>query len=100
MVMGPHLFTPIERLIMTTVGMQASWYSQFAVTTLVLAGPGFRFFRRGLPALFRGAPDMNSLVAVSTAAAYGYSLVATFAPRCCRPARSMSITRPPPSSRR
>jgi Au+-exporting ATPase len=34
----------------------------------------------GLPALLRMAPDMNSLVAVGTAAAYGYSVVATFAP--------------------
>src|SRR5690606_26246094 len=31
-------------------------------------------------ALFRLAPDMNSLVAVGTLAAYAYSLVATFMP--------------------
>jgi hypothetical protein len=30
---------------------------------------------------------MNSLVAVGTAAAFGYSVVATFLPRCCRRAR-------------
>ena len=34
----------------------------------------------GLPALARGAPDMNSLVAVGSLAAFGYSMVATFAP--------------------
>jgi Au+-exporting ATPase len=59
--------------------MQASWYIQFALTTLVLAGPGLRFYRKGVPALMRLAPDMNSLVAVGTIAAYAYSLVATFA---------------------
>ncbi|MEG3387263.1 hypothetical protein V5H41_26235, partial [Salmonella enterica] len=32
---------------------------------------------KGFPALARLAPDMNSLVAVGTAAAFGYSLVAT-----------------------
>ena len=53
---------------------------QFALTTLVLLVPGRRFYLTGLPALFRLAPDMNSLVAVGTAAAYGYSVVATFRP--------------------
>jgi len=41
--------------------------------------PGLRFFRKGVPALLRGAPDMNSLVALGTSAAWGYSVVATFA---------------------
>ncbi|MFN7104292.1 MAG: copper-translocating P-type ATPase, partial [Pseudorhizobium sp.] len=36
--------------------------------------------KSGLPALFHGAPEMNSLVAVGVLAAYGYSVVATFAP--------------------
>jgi len=35
---------------------------------------------RQIPALLRGAPDMNSLVAVGTGAAYLYSVVATFLP--------------------
>ncbi len=60
--------------------MGTSWMIQFVLTTLVLAFPGLRFYRKGIPALLRGAPDMNSLVAVGTLAAYGYSLVATFAP--------------------
>ncbi|KAG1532686.1 hypothetical protein G6F50_016125 [Rhizopus delemar] len=66
---------------MATLGMQASWYLQFALTLLVLAIPGRRFYQKGFPALLRLAPDMNSLVAVGTAAAFGYSVVATFAPR-------------------
>ncbi|MDP0926319.1 heavy metal translocating P-type ATPase [Paracoccus onubensis] len=78
--MGAHLVPGIHRLIAATIGMQASWYIQFALTTLILFGPGLRFYRKGLPALARLAPDMNSLVAVGTLAAYGYSLAATFAP--------------------
>jgi Cation transport ATPase len=46
----------------------------------VLAGPGRRFYVHGLPALLRGGPDMNSLVAVGTLAAWGYSLLALLAP--------------------
>jgi len=66
--------------VMNSIGMQNSWYLQFVLTTAVLLGPGLRFFAKGVPALVRLAPDMNSLVAVGTSAAYGYSLVATFAP--------------------
>ncbi len=78
--MGAHLFTWVHMAVITSIGMQNSWYLQFALTTVVLIGPGQRFYRKGFPALARLAPDMNSLVAVGTGAAYGYSLVATFAP--------------------
>lgn len=78
--MGSHLIPGAHDLIASTVGMQASWYFQFVLTTLVLFIPGIRFFEKGLPALWRLGPDMNSLVAVGSLAAYGYSLVATFAP--------------------
>ncbi|KKB80655.1 ATPase [Devosia limi DSM 17137] len=80
MEMGSHLIPGAHALIDATIGMQMSWYIQFALTTLVLFIPGFRFYDKGLPALWRLAPDMNSLVAVGSLAAYGYSLVATFAP--------------------
>ncbi len=78
--MGSHLFDWVHMAVMNTIGTQNSWYLQFALTTAVLFGPGLRFYRKGLPALARFAPDMNSLVAVGTMAAFGYSLVATFAP--------------------
>ena len=77
--MGAHMVPGVHEFIGRTIGMQASWYIQFALTTLVLAFPGIRFYEKGLPALARLAPDMNSLVAVGTLAAYLYSLVATFA---------------------
>src|SRR3546814_14459257 len=62
------------------IGMQSSWILQFILTTLVLAIPGRTFYTQGFPALLRLAPDMNSLVAVGTLAASGYSVVATFLP--------------------
>jgi Au+-exporting ATPase len=78
--MGSHLVPAIHDFVMTTIGMRESWYLQFALTTLVLFWAGLRFYRAGLPALARGAPDMNSLVAIGTLAAWSYSTVATFAP--------------------
>jgi len=78
--MGSHLIPGIHDLIMRTIGMQWNWYLQFALTTAVLFGPGIRFYKKGFPALGRFAPDMNSLVAVGTIAAYAYSMVATFMP--------------------
>jgi len=78
--MGAHMIPPLHHLILATLGQQANWLIQFALTTLVLAFPGIRFYAHGIPALLRGGPDMNSLVAVGTLAAYGYSMVATFAP--------------------
>lgn len=79
--MGSHLIPAVHHWVMGGLGQQTSWYIQFALATLVLFGPGLRFFRKGLPALLRVAPDMNSLVSLGTAAAYGYSVVATFIPK-------------------
>ncbi len=78
--MGAHLSGTFHHFIGNTIGTQTSWLIQFGLSSMVLFGPGRQFFVRGLPALFRGAPDMNSLVAVGTAAAWGYSVVATFLP--------------------
>ncbi|MEM9843216.1 MAG: heavy metal translocating P-type ATPase [Pseudomonadota bacterium] len=78
--MGSHLIPAFHHLVMTTIGLQTSWIIQFVLATLVLFGPGRPFYTKGFPALFKGAPDMNSLVAVGTGAAWGYSVVATFLP--------------------
>ncbi|HEL3751274.1 TPA: cadmium-translocating P-type ATPase [Stenotrophomonas maltophilia] len=83
--MGSHLIPGMHHWVMSTIGLQASWYVQFVLTTLVLVIPGRRFYQKGIPALLRLAPDMNSLVAVGTAAAFGYSVIATFAPRLLPP---------------
>ncbi|MBQ0438249.1 heavy metal translocating P-type ATPase [Providencia rettgeri] len=79
--MGSHFIPGIHHWVSENLGQQLNWYIQFILATLVLFGPGLRFFQKGVPALLRAAPDMNSLVAVGTAAAYGYSVVATFIPQ-------------------
>ncbi len=78
--MGGHLYPPFHHWVMHTIGTQQSWTLQFVLTTLVLVGPGRRFYALGLPALVKRAPDMNSLVAVGTLSAYIYSVIATFLP--------------------
>ncbi len=78
--MGSHLIPGLHAWIGQTLGHQTSRLLQFGLTTIVLFGPGLQFYTKGYPALFRAAPDMNSLVALGTSAAYGFSIVATFAP--------------------
>ncbi len=78
--MGSHMIPRMQHWVMNTIGIQESWYVQFVLTLLVLVVPGRRFYMKGIPALTRLAPDMNSLVSVGTIAAFGYSVVATFVP--------------------
>ena len=79
--MGKHTIPGFEGLIESTIGIQTSWLIQFALATVVLFGPGWGFFAKGIPALIKRAPDMNSLVALGTGAAWTYSVVATFLPQ-------------------
>ena len=79
--MGGHVLPGFERLIADVIGQKANWIIQYIFATAVLFGPGLDFYRRGFPALWRGAPDMNSLVALGTGAAYAFSLIATFLPQ-------------------
>ena len=79
--MGSHMFMGFHHWIAANIGTHNSWLVQFVLTTLVLLFPGRRFYNKGFPALFKGAPDMNSLVAVGSMAAYLYSVVATFMPQ-------------------
>ncbi len=78
--MGGHLVPGLHSIVDETIGHQTSRIVQFVLTTIVLAGPGRQFYVKGFPALLRGAPDMNSLVALGTAAAYLFSVLSTFAP--------------------
>ncbi|MDR7125170.1 heavy metal translocating P-type ATPase [Pseudotabrizicola sp. 4114] len=78
--MGGHLVPAFHHWLHATVGMGPLWLMQFVLVTLVLAFPGRRFLAKGIPALLRGGPDMNSLVAVGTLAAWGWSTVVLFAP--------------------
>jgi cation transport ATPase len=67
--MGSHMVPAIHDWVMNTLGMGVSWAIQFVLTTIVLAWPGRQFYLKGFPALFKGAPDMNSLVALRSSAA-------------------------------
>ena len=78
--MGTHMVPAFHHWVMGTLGEVNSWRIQFVLTALILLGPGALFFRHGFPALLRGAPEMNSLVALGSLAAFAYSTVATFAP--------------------
>ncbi|MEZ4632112.1 MAG: copper ion binding protein [Deinococcales bacterium] len=55
-------------------------YLSFILATLVQFGPGWRFYKSGLPSLLSGSPDMNSLVMLGSSAAYLYSVTAAFLP--------------------
>ena len=78
--MGGHMVPAFHHWVARAIGAQNSQLIQFVLATMVLAGPGWRFHSTGWPLLLKGSPDMNALVALGTAAAWGYSVVATFAP--------------------
>ncbi|MEH6834153.1 MULTISPECIES: heavy metal translocating P-type ATPase [Falsihalocynthiibacter] len=79
--MGSHVIPGMHMWVERTIGLQTSRIVQFLLTTAVLLGPGLQFYTKGFPLLLKGKPDMNSLVALGTSAAYGFSLVSTFAPK-------------------
>jgi|TARA_A100001391_G_scaffold190664_5_gene163480 Cu+-exporting ATPase len=79
--MGGHLYQPFHHWLMGVVPANWLYLAYFVLASAVLFGPGRRFFIKGVPALFRRAPDMNSLVALGAGAAYLYSSVVTFAPQ-------------------
>ena len=78
--MGGHMYPPMHHWVTSTFGQTNSWFAQFLLITLVMIWPGRSFYTLGLPNLFRGAPDMNALVAIGTLAAWGYSVVSLFSP--------------------
>ncbi|MDZ4395466.1 heavy metal translocating P-type ATPase [Cypionkella sp.] len=78
--MGGHFIPGFHMVLHGLIAPQSLWLAEFVLVTLVLLGPGRRFFSKGLPALARGGPDMNSLVAVGSGAAWVYSSVVTFWP--------------------
>ena len=78
--MGGHLLPGFRSFIDSSLGQLQSWAIQFVLTTLVLVFPGRQFFTRGVSALIRRAPDMNSLVALGAGAAWAFSVVTLFLP--------------------
>ncbi|MBC9247341.1 cadmium-translocating P-type ATPase [Paracoccus sp. 11-3] len=78
--MGGHLFPAFHHWLYMNIGQQPLWIMQMILTALVLIGPGRSFFTTGIPALLRGGPEMNSLVALGAGAAFLYSAVVTLMP--------------------
>ncbi len=78
--MVPMLVPGGMALVESVIPMQTLWLVFFALGTAVQFGPGWRFYRTGWASARHGSPDMNTLVALGTTAAYGYSVVATFVP--------------------
>ena len=78
--MGAMAIPPVGAWLHALLPMPVLAFAFFVLASGVQFGPGLRFYRKGWPALRRGAPDMNSLVMIGTSAAYGYSVVATFVP--------------------
>ncbi len=75
--MGGHLSPALHAFLHHSVGTLGLAFLQWALASVVLAWPGAGFARVGWPALFRGAPDMNSLVALGTGAAWAWSSAVT-----------------------
>jgi heavy metal translocating P-type ATPase len=78
--MGSHLVPAFHHWLLGLMSQQAIYVVLFVLASIVQFGPGWQFYTKGWPALRRLAPDMNSLVMLGTSAAWGYSVVATFAP--------------------
>ncbi len=60
-------------------GSTRNWVQWLLATPVVLWG-GWPFFQRGWTSMVNRAPNMFTLIAMGTGAAYGYSTVATVAP--------------------
>ena len=78
--MGSHLIPGFGHLLHQSVDRQWLLVTYFVLASIVQFGPGLRFYAKGIPALWRLSPDMNSLVVLGSSAAWGYSTVATFLP--------------------
>ena len=79
-------------------GIRVPFYDDkpvFALIQLTLCLPviiaGRHFYLRGFPALFRGSPDMNSLVALGTGTAFAYSVYCTWQVTAGEPDYAVSL---------
>lgn len=77
--MGAHFVPGFGHLLH---GLDRQWLHlfYFVLASIVQFGPGLRFYGKGIPALLRLSPDMNSLVVLGSTAAWTYSVVVTFLP--------------------
>jgi Cu+-exporting ATPase len=86
---GAVLTLPVLLAVMAHDLFRAGWapevllnhWVQLALITPVMLYTGWPVHRTGWLALAHRSPDMNSLITLGTAAAYGYSLLVTVVPR-------------------
>lgn len=71
---------PLAALCMTNLHFPGEGWIYMAMTMVVMAWCGAGFYRRGFRALLKGAPTMDSLVAVSTAVSFLFSFFNTAFP--------------------
>lgn len=62
------------------IGHPTASYLEFALATPIILWAALPFFKRGLDSLINRSPNMWTLIGLGVAAAYLYSLVATFLP--------------------
>ena len=80
--MLPMAWPAFDAALLRAAPLPRFWdWVQFVLTTAVLFGPGRRFFRTGAIAYRHLSPDMNSLVATGTGAAWAYSTLVLFVPQ-------------------
>ena len=74
--MGPMVGMPLLNIVDPSINPL-----NFSLLQLILTAPimvvSWEYFRRGFKSLFKGHPNMDSLIALGTAAAFVYSLAAT-----------------------
>ncbi|HEY4056204.1 MAG TPA: heavy metal translocating P-type ATPase [Kofleriaceae bacterium] len=79
MIIALALSVPLLVVAMThgrlPIGALPSTIIQLALGSLVVLGPGRRYFRTGIAAVLHGSPDMNTLIALGAGAAWLSSLV-------------------------
>ncbi len=75
--MGPFLGLPIEKIIPRRISV---WIELILATPVVLWS-GWPFFKRGWASVINISPNMFTLIALGTGAAWIYSVVATVVPR-------------------
>ncbi len=74
--MGEFVALPVRNWI----GHQVASYLEFALATPIILWAALPFFKRGWDSLVNRSPNMWTLISLGVAAAYLYSLVATFLP--------------------
>ncbi len=62
------------------IGHLFAGYLEFALATPIVLWAAWPFFQRGLASVTNRSPNMWTLISIGVAAAYGYSVVATFLP--------------------